>query len=725
VIDLHGGTVVPSRLSDSGPTKVLVIDDSLDDQVLIGAMFDLSATVVHAARAGTVADAIDLLAGGDFDCVLLDLGLPDATGLEGLTRLAQVASGVATVVLTGRDSATLAMQAVAAGAQDYLVKGRIDVDTLLRTVRYAIERQRNQNELAAALADRTSALDALADSESRFRRAFEDAHIGMALSSFEPEGARIIAANKSLEGLLRCPSEELVGQPLTNWIHPEDLELARGGFLRALNGPDHPFGIEVRMVRADGELTWVELTGSLIRDSNGELWQSLTQVEDVNERRFAQEQIEQYSFVDALTRLPNRLLALDRIRQALARAARSGRSVAVMYIDLDHFKVINDSLGHNAGDELLRVVGARLPEAVRPEDTVARIGGDEFIVCCDDLPAEAGAAEVEAVAIAERARASLERPVAVDGLDLSVTVSVGIAISGDQRRSAEELLRDADTALYRAKDKGRSRWEVFDDALRAEAVGRLETERDLRDALDKLQLATVYQPIVEMTSGMVIGAEALLRWQHPSAGLMPPAEFIRVAEETGLIVPIGQWVLKQACETLARWRGKDSELTMAVNVSAKQLLRSDLAATVANLCDEYDVKPDWLTLEVTERQLVDLVGSGLSELRSLSSYGVKIALDDFGTGYGSLTYLRSLPVDTVKVDRSFVSGVLTSPTDLAIVESVIRLGTALNLDIVAEGIEEQAVADRLIEMGCPHAQGYLYGRPVAADNLIELYAEPS
>jgi diguanylate cyclase (GGDEF)-like protein len=394
-----------------------------------------------------------------------------------------------------------------------------------------------------------------------------------------------------------------------------------------------------------------------------------------------------------------------------------------MYLDLDHFKVINDSLGHGAGDDLLRIVGARLPESVRPEDTVARIGGDEFIVCCDDLPPEPRAAEVEAIAIAERARNSLERPANVAGQDLSVTVSVGIAVTNDQRRTADELLRDADTALYRAKDKGRSRWEVFDDALRAEAIGRLETERDLRDALDRMQLATVYQPIVELTSGRVVGAEALLRWHHPSAGLMPPAEFIRVAEETGLIVPIGQWVLEQACKTLASWRATGSTLSMAINVSAKQLLRSDLAAAVARLCDEYDLKPGCLTLEVTERQLVDLVGSGLSELRSLSEFGVKIALDDFGTGYGSLTYLRTMPVNTVKVDRSFVSGVLDSVTDIAIVESVVRLGTALNLDIVAEGIEAAPVATRLIELGCPHAQGWLYGHPMTADALLELHPD--
>jgi diguanylate cyclase (GGDEF)-like protein/PAS domain S-box-containing protein len=710
---------------DDHPTsRVLIVDDSAGDHVLIEAMFSASTAPVDTMAAATLAEAVDHLAIGGYDCVLLDLNLPDAAGLDGLARLLDLDTKTAIVVLTGTDDNDLALAAVAAGAQDYLVKGRIDVDTLTRAVRYAVERQRIQNDLANALTERTCALEALEDSESKFRRAFEDAHVGMALSSYEADGGWcVVAANKSLEWLLRTSAETIIGERLLDWIHPEDRDIAVKGYDRATAGSERPFGVEVRLIRADDDVTWVKLTGSLVRDHDGKLWQSITQVEDINERRLAQEQIEQYSFVDALTRLPNRLLALDRIRQALARSGRSGRSVAVMYLDLDHFKVINDSLGHGAGDDLLRIVGARLPESVRPEDTVARIGGDEFIVCCDDLPPEPGAAEVEAIAIAERARNSLERPANVAGQDLSVTVSVGIAVTNDQRRTAEELLRDADTALYRAKDKGRSRWEVFDDALRAEAIGRLETERDLRDALDRMQLATVYQPIVELATGRVVGAEALLRWHHPSAGLMPPAEFIRVAEETGLIVPIGQWVLEQACATLASWRGSNSELSMAINVSAKQLLRSDLAASVASLCDEYDLKPDCLTLEVTERQLVDLVGSGLSELRSLSEYGVKIALDDFGTGYGSLTYLRTMPVNTVKVDRSFVSGVLDSVTDIAIVESVIRLGTALNLDIVAEGIEEESVATRLIELGCPHAQGWLYGRPMTADALMELHPD--
>ena len=695
------------------PVRLLVVEDSQVHQTLVAAMLRVGADNVHVDPVTTLSAALQKLTSAAYDLVLLDLGLPDAAGLTGLELVLDHTPTTPVVVLTGLEDDDTASRAVNLGAQDYLTKARLDPETLLRTVRYAIERQQAKNSLM-------STLQQLAISEQRFRRAFEDAPVGVALLEETAQGWVVVEANVGLSTIVGRSSQTLSGP----------------GFLRSLNGDDseavHTWlgqiahagqadNLEARVVRPDGEQAWVKLVGSAIRDEAGVALQVLVQVEDINERRQAQEQIRDYSFVDALTKLPNRLLALDRITQALARAARTGHSVAVMYVDLDHFKVVNDSLGHAAGDELLRVVGARLPQAVRPDDTVARIGGDEFVICCEDLPAEPGAAELEAVAIAERVRTHLERPVTIDGVDTLVTTSIGIAVSSATRGTADEMLRDADTALYRAKDRGRSRWEVFDDALREEAVGRLETERALRQALEHVQLAVHYQPVISLATGDVVGAEALLRWNHPSAGLIAPEDFIRIAEETGLIVPIGRWVLEQACETLAAWAGPLNGRLMAVNVSAKQLLRSDLSAAVADLCSHYDLKPSSLVLEVTERQLVDLVGSGISELHTLSENGVRIALDDFGTGYGSLTYLRTMPVDTVKIDRSFVAGMGTSATDLAIVESVIRLGTALGLDVIAEGVETAEQEGVLRALGCVHAQGFLYERAVSREELLARY----
>jgi diguanylate cyclase (GGDEF)-like protein/PAS domain S-box-containing protein len=645
--------------------------------------------------------------------VLLDWGLPDAQGLTGVEQVLTLAPATPVVVLTGLDDDEAARRAIHLGAQDYLTKNRLDPETLLRTVRHAIERQQAKN-------DRLRTLAALSISEQRFRRAFEDAPVGVALLEDHGAGWEVLEANAGLSTIVGRSTTTLAGPGLLRSLNGEDTDAVHA-WLSQVQESEHPGSIEARIVRPDGEQSWVKFVGSAIRDGEGTAMQVLVQVEDIHERRQAQEQIRDYSFVDALTKLPNRLLALDRITQALARATRTGHSVAVMYVDLDHFKVVNDSLGHRAGDELLQVVGARLPQAVRPDDTVARIGGDEFVICCEDLPAEAGAAELEAVSIAERVRTHLERPVTIDDVDTIITISIGIAVSSATRTTADEMLRDADTALYRAKDRGRSRWEVFDDALREEAVGRLETERALRQALEHVQLAVHYQPVISLTSGEVVGAEALLRWEHPSAGLIAPDDFIRIAEETGLIVPIGRWVLEQACATLADWIGPENGRVMAVNVSAKQLLRSDLSAAVSELCSQHALKPSSLVLEVTERQLVDLVGSGISELRTLSENGVQIALDDFGTGFGSLTYLRKMPVNVVKIDRSFVTGMVSSATDLAIVESVIRLGTALDLNVIAEGVETEEQATVLRDLGCAQAQGFLFARPMSREALLSDY----
>ena len=520
--------------------RVLVTEDCRTDRRLVAAMLESgparSEQQVVVEEAETLAATLELLLVGGIDCLLLDLQLPDADALVGLKQVLTAAPDLPVVVLTGTDDADLAARALSWGAQDYLVKGRVDVDGLLRTIRHAMERKEVQNALSQALSERTRALEQLSLSEQRFRRSFEDAPFGVLLGERAADGGWTVAeANTELADLLSVTSADLVGTDVLRRLHDDD-KPAGLAWLDLLPQANQPAAVlEVRLTHPGREPTWTRLIGSTIRDQDGSAVQVLVQVQDIHERRQAQDQLRDYSFVDALTNLPNRLLALDRINQALARAARTGRSIAVMYVDLDHFKVVNDSLGHGVGDELLRVVGARLPQAVRPEDTVARIGGDEFVVCCDDLPAEAGAAELEAVSIAERMRHHLERPVSVGEHELAITVSVGIALSGDQRRTADELLRDADTALYRAKDNGRSRWEVFDDALREEALGRLETERALRQALERVQLAVHYQPVLDLASGEVIGAEALLRWQHPSAGLLSPDEFIRIAEETGLI----------------------------------------------------------------------------------------------------------------------------------------------------------------------------------------------
>ncbi|HYH52356.1 MAG TPA: EAL domain-containing protein [Acidimicrobiia bacterium] len=421
---------------------------------------------------------------------------------------------------------------------------------------------------------------------------------------------------------------------------------------------------------------------------------------------------------DALTGLPNRLLVAERLEQALERAARSGSEVAVLFVDLDHFKVINDSRGHAAGDELLMIVAERLRRTVRSGDVVARFGGDEFVVVCEDTAAAAAAS-----VLAERITDVLREPILVNDEEVFLSASVGIATS-DGACSPESLLRDADAAMYRAKENGRDRCEFFDATMRTEATERLEIQSALHRAIERDELRVYYQPVVDLTSGAVAGLEALVRWQHPHHGLVSPASFIPLAEETGLIVPIGAWVLDQTSAQLARWRQQDwgRSLTASVNVSARQLRQSDLIPAPMATLLESGMEPSALCLELTETTFMEDAGSHREALAGIKGLGVALAIDDFGTGYSSLTYLKRFPVSVLKIDQAFVRGLGDDAADTAIVKSVIDLAHALGLVVVAEGVETADQVAHLRRLGCDLAQGYFFARPQPADDIERLLA---
>lgn len=440
---------------------------------------------------------------------------------------------------------------------------------------------------------------------------------------------------------------------------------------------------------------------------------------DISERKAFEDQLEHQATHDPLTGLPNRTLLLDRLRVAVGRAARQRTVAAILFLDLDNFKTINDGLGHSAGDQLLRQVSRRIESAVRPGDTVARFGGDEFAVLCEDLPDRD-----EAVAIALRIEAALARPVVLDTTEVTATVSIGVATSdGDQ--DAESLMRDSDAAMYQAKARGRSRTEVFDAAMHVQAVDRLELETGLRRALERHEIAVVYQPQVDLESGRVTGVECLVRWDHPERGVLVPADFLTIAEETGLIVPIGGWVMSTAARALARVRDLHPEaaegLVMSVNISARQLGSPRLIDDVAAIVSDAELAPGSLMLEVTESDLMDVDVSSRA-LADLQALGVRVSVDDFGTGWSSLRYLRQFPVDVLKIDRSFVAGLGRDSEDEVIVAAVIDLAHALGLSAVAEGVETDVHLQRLRELGCDAAQGWLIGRPMCEPDLIELLA---
>jgi diguanylate cyclase (GGDEF)-like protein len=430
------------------------------------------------------------------------------------------------------------------------------------------------------------------------------------------------------------------------------------------------------------------------------------------------------SLHDALTGLPNRALVIDRAEQMLARARRSGPPVAALYIDIDGFKHINDSFGHGAGDELLRVVGARLAQLVRAGDTVGRLGGDEFVLLLQDLTYDAGPELV-----AERVCEVLGQPIDLHGTkgrSLLVSASIGVALG--QRGSADHLLRDADLALYEAKGSGKNRWVVFESAMQTAAQDRLELEMDLREALDANQFFLLYQPTFDLQSETITGFEALIRWRHPVRGIVPPDAFIPLAEHTGLIVPIGRWVLRTACEQAAEWHRRGCKLGMSINVSARQLEQPELVQDVADTLAATGIDPTTLTVEITESALMRYPEAAARRLAALKAVGVRIAIDDFGTGYSALAYLRQFPVDALKIDRSFVSAIAASTESKALVHTLVQLGKALGLETVGEGIEERDQLLHLQRERCDSGQGFLFARPLeveAVEAVLPLRAAQS
>ncbi|MBA2529559.1 MAG: EAL domain-containing protein [Euzebyales bacterium] len=445
----------------------------------------------------------------------------------------------------------------------------------------------------------------------------------------------------------------------------------------------------------------------------------LVVVEDVTERRRFESQLARRALHDTLTDLPNRALLLDRLGHALAAGARRDGVVAVLFVDLDHFKQVNDTVGHEGGDQLLVAVAARLRETMRPGDTVARLSGDEFIVVCEDVDTPEAART-----LADRITEKLSLPFTVEGTAVYVGASVGVAVAAGPPTTPEKLLHDADLAMYRAKQLGRGRSEMFDKRLRDRSRQRSQTETALRQALGNRELRLAFQTQIDLRSGRPVGVEALLRWEHPQRGLLEPGAFLSVAEDTGLILPIGEWVLKASCRQAVRWRSElRSTVRMAVNVSHRQLSHPSFAGFVERVLGDTDLVPDDLVLEITENAVLDDEARTLEALRELRDLGVRLVVDDFGTGYSSMRHLREMPfLDGVKIDRSFVAGLGRNAVDSAIVVATIALGQSLGLTVTAEGVETVAQADRLIDLGCDEAQGFHYGRAQPAAAVASLLA---
>ena len=547
----------------------------------------------------------------------------------------------------------------------------------------------------------------------RFERAFDDAPGGMALT--EPDG-RIIRVNAALVAMLRRPEVDLMGGFLSELVHPDERVETRSEFERTRFDLSMPSRAERRWLLPDGSTLWGVLTISGVLNEAGQLENTVCQLENTTERVHLAERLARAAIHDPLTGLANRVLFMDRLSLALERSKRQEGRVAVMFLDLDRFKVINDGLGHAAGDEVLVAVAGRLRQAVRPADTIARFGGDEFTVVCENI-----CRDDEALDVAARIVEAISQPLTLSAGEVFLTASIGVRISLGAHETEDAMLRDADAAMYEAKSQSHGSVRLFEHSTRIRAVDRHVIGNDLNRAIERGELLLHYQPIVRLDAGRVSGFEALLRWSHPQRGLHHPAEFIGLAEQSGLIVPIGTWVLEEGCRKLAAWQATspDPNVMMSINVSPQQLVQPGFRQTLESILADTGVEPDALWLEITENTLIEEERDLINTLRAIRSSGVRFTVDDFGTGYASLQYLNRLPVDGLKIDRSFTCGLGRHRGDTAIVKSVIHLAHDLGLRVVAEGVETSMQLTQLRSMDCDFAQGYLLGAPMPEGVLDE------
>ena len=685
---------------------LLLVEDNPGDARLLRSMFDEnSGRNIEVSHVETLREAEELLALRSVDIILLDMGLPDAQGMGAVRRAHAAAPRIPLVVLTGSDDTDLASQALREGAQDFLIKGQIDTRGLLRALHYAIERKDMDEELFVEKERAQVTLNCIGD----------------AVICTDITG-NITFLNMVAEKMTGWLRQEAAGRPMADVLKILDAtsrETTPNPMERAV-GDNKTVHLPANciLIRRDGFETPIEDSVAPIHDREGQATGAVIVFHDVSVARAMALEMAHLAQHDFLTGLPNRTLVNDHVTQAMALARRHSKKVAVLFLDLDGFKHINDSLGHPIGDKLLQSVAKRLVECVRGTDTVSRQGGDEFVV----LLSEIEQAEDPAIT-ARRMLDAVAEPHSIDQHDLHVTTCIGVSVFPDDGLDAETLIKNADIAMYQAKENGRRSYQFFKPAMNIRAVERQSIEEGLRRALERREFTVYYQPKINLKSGEITGAEALIRWAHPQRGNVPPGQFIPVAEDCGLIVPIGHWVLREACMQARTWREAGlPSTTMAVNISAMEFQADNFLDSVFAILDETGFDPASLELELTESVLMKRAESTVSVLRSLRSRGIQVAVDDFGTGYSSLSYLRKFPVDALKIDQSFVRQIATSPDDAAIVTAIISMCRSLKLRVVAEGVETQQELEFLQDHGCDEAQGFYFCRPILSDRFAKLLA---
>jgi diguanylate cyclase (GGDEF)-like protein/PAS domain S-box-containing protein len=684
---------------------LLVVDDNQDNRDILCRRLKRAGYEVSSASDGL--EALGIIDSEDIDMVLLDSMMPGMSGIEllRLLRATRSPEQLPVIMVTANSGSDKIVEALNHGANDYITK----------PVDFPVALARIQSQLA-----RKRAEEALRVSEERFSLAARGANDG--LWDWDLRQGRVYYSQRWKE-MLGLRSVQVSDSP-EEWrsrVHPADREGFEAEIDKVLRSGADDLLVEQRLCRADGTYCWMLVRGHVLRDPSGSPVRMAGSCTDVTDNKA----------LDSLTGLPNRTLLTERIQRAME-AQRSGQArFALLFLDLDRFQVVNDSLGHAAGDRLLTAFAQRLQAVVRDgwaatrvfgPHAVARLGGDEFAVLLEDL------CEPEnAEGVAAHILASMQAPFDVDGRELFTSVSIGIALGEDGQVTADDVIRDADTALYRAKALGRGRAHMFSADLRAAALHRLEVENDLRRALENGELRAFYQPKISLSDNRLVGFEALARWQHPTRGLVMPDDFIPVAEETGLIIPLGAWMLREACRQLRQWQNEnppEALLEVSVNLSPRQFRDSELLPTLRDVLAETGIPPRTLQLEVTESVLVEDPEAAVEILREVTSLGVGVKLDDFGTGYSSLNYLTRLPCESLKIDRSFVMRMCEDENSLQVIQTILSLAQNLQMRVTAEGIETLEQALELRSLGCDYGQGYYFARPMPADAATDFARDP-
>ena len=691
---------------ECSPVKVLLVDDDEDEFIVTRDLLaDINRKAYTLDWVSRYDEARAAILSGAWDVCLVDYRLGAHTGLELMREVLRLGCTSPLILLTGQGTREIDLAAMQAGAADYLVKGQFSASELERSIRYAISAAQTMERLRV--------------SEERYALAARAANDGLWDWNLLTGEAYFAPRWTDMLGF----AEGEIGRHVDEWfsrVHPDDLAHLRAEINAHLEGETPQFQSEYRMTHRDGGWVWLLCRGLVVRDAQGQACRMAGSQTDITARKKAEEKLRHDAHHDSLTGLPNRAVFLDRLARSVSRARRRDDYLfAVLFLDVDRFKLVNDSSGHRTGDQLLMAVARRLENALRPGDMVARHGGDEFTILLDHLRDQH---DVET--IVQRIERHLSGPFDICGEELVINASIGITLSSVACHDPEQMLRDADIAMYRAKARGRGRYEFFSSDMHQDIVSTLRVESDLRSAIKNEEFLAHYQPIVSFERGRISGFEALIRWRHPQRGLIPPGQFIPVAEESGLINQVGRWILREASRQMNEWHQRFASLpplTISINLSTRQFSQPDLIERINAVLAETGLRPESLKIEITESAVMENAESAVEMLNQLKALGVQLSIDDFGTGYSSFNYLHRFPIDTLKIDRSFISRMDLQPENVEIVRTIIALAHNLGMKVVAEGIETPAQMNRLRDLDCEYGQGYYLARPMdsaAAENFI-------